>query len=98
MRGSCRLLPAGMTLYALPPDILVTDTTPPPLTGSSERATMLCSMLMHCATASTVSFVACGMAAWPPPPDIVTEKKPAAAKMGPEREAMTPEGKVGHMC
>ena len=50
-------LPAGMTLYALPPDIFVMESTPPPTTGSSDRDTMLCSMVMHCAAASTVSLV-----------------------------------------
>ena len=55
--GMAAPLPAGITLYALPPDIFVMDSTPPPTTGSRDRDTMLCSMVMHCAAASTVSFV-----------------------------------------
>ena len=86
-----------MTLKASPPWIFVTLTTPAS-SGSTLRATMVCSAVTICAAATMGSMPRWGMAPWAPVPSTVMVNSSQAAIMGPVRTAISPAGRPGQLC
>mmetsp|Transcript_35958 Transcript_35958/g.91910 ORF Transcript_35958/g.91910 Transcript_35958/m.91910 type:complete len:223 (+) Transcript_35958:470-1138(+) len=87
----------GMTLYASPACIIVTDTTAES-SGEVPRDTSVCAAPTMALAATTGSLSLWGIAAWPPCPRTVILKEVAPAMMAPARLANLPESSQGHTC
>mmetsp|Transcript_2002 Transcript_2002/g.5125 ORF Transcript_2002/g.5125 Transcript_2002/m.5125 type:complete len:202 (+) Transcript_2002:224-829(+) len=87
---------SGITLYALPPLICVTESTPD-LIGSTPRETTLWSADTTWHATTTGSTARCGMAAWPPLPRILISNSSLLAMIGPSRTEIVPGGRYGQL-
>ena len=88
---------SGMTLLVVPACIRPTVAT----TGSNTLNCRVTNVCIACTTShamGTGSAALCGMEPWPPRPIIRPCTVSAAARIGPLRQPITPEGSSGATC
>ena len=86
-----------MTLVAVPAWKVQVDNTALS-SGSTRRATSVCSASTICAPTTTGSMARCGRAAWPPRPVMRMVKSSVLAQTAPGTAIIWPTGRVGSLC